>query len=149
LTRTFDVALTAAAATAATAAGAHAANASLTPAMLQAAAVGGAIKSGAMGFAGIVFLAPVNSLLIVLPMLLATSIGTNVLVVAAVANRVLGQTPNQLLVAAIVASIPVSFCLLYYFGGFRVPITIICIAFDVLGAYTFVRMAGHSGMYPL
>lgn len=98
MTRAFDVAITVAAATAAVAAGAHAAHAPLTKSMLQAAAVGGAVKSGAMGFAGLVFLAPVSSLLIVLPALLATSFGTNVVLVAAVANRVLGQSKSPILV---------------------------------------------------
>ncbi|MBE3041613.1 hypothetical protein IMZ48_03340 [Candidatus Bathyarchaeota archaeon] len=156
-TRIFDVALTSAAATAATVAGAHAAGVSLTPAMLQTAAVGGAIKAGAMAFAGIVMLGPVSTPLLVLPLLLATSLGTNVLLVAAVGNRVLGHgepptssrspffpfvffffvwmsllsvlsgknelklssmlAPSGLLAAAAVASIPLSFCLIYYYGG--------------------------------
>lgn len=147
LTRAFDVAITVAAATAAVAAGANAANVPLTRSMLQAAAVGGAVKSGAMSFAGVVLLAPVNSLMIVLPALLATSVGTNVVLVAAVANRVLGHTPNELLIASLVASIPLSFCLLYYYGGFRVPITLTAIAFDVLGAYAFVKMAERNGYH--
>ena len=193
------MALTSAAATAATVAGAQVAGVSLTPAMLQTAAVGGAIKAGAMAFAGIVMLGPVSTPLLVLPLLLATSLGTNVLLVAAVGNRVLGHgepstssrspcflfvffffvwmsllsvlsgknklssmlAPSELLAAAAVASIPLSFCLIYYYGGsailpfagitgligiaFHVPVTVTSIALDVLGAYTFVKMADNLG----
>ncbi|GAB1317981.1 Transporter [Madurella fahalii] len=145
VTRVFDVALATAAAVAAAAAAAHISSVPLSSDILQHAAVGGAVKAGAMAFAGIVMLAPQNTPFIVLPILLGTSIATNVLLVAAVANRVLGYAPTQLLVAAVVASLPLSFCLVYYYGAFRVPITLTSIAFDVLGAYTFVRMADNLG----
>lgn len=90
-TRIFDVGLTAAAATAAVVAGAHAAGATLTPSMVHTAAVGGAVKSAAMSIAGFLMLAPVSTPFIILPILVATSIGTNVLLVAAVADLVLGH----------------------------------------------------------
>lgn len=90
LTRAFDVGLATAAAVAAVAAGAHASGVPLTAGMLQHAAVGGALKSGAMSFAGVVMLAPHSAPFVVLPMLLGTSIASNVLLVAALANRIMG-----------------------------------------------------------
>ncbi|AEO63819.1 37f01ce7-e425-433a-927d-df9003954b97 [Thermothielavioides terrestris] len=148
VTRLFDVALATAAATAAAAAGAHAAGAPLTSEILRNAAVGGALKSGAMVLAGLFLLAPQNTPFLVLPMLLGTSIATNVLLVAAMANRTIGYAPTQLLVAAVVASVPLGFCPVYYYGAFRVPITFTSIPFDVLGAYTFAKMADNLG-YPI
>jgi hypothetical protein len=146
VTHLLDVALATAAATAAAAAGAHAAGAPLTSEILRHAAVGGALKAGAMAFAGLVMLAPQNTPFVVLPMLLGTSIGTNVLLVAAISNWTLGYgesqatphsliywsaiktgrkyllippypAPTQLLAAAVVASIPLAFCPVYYYGG--------------------------------
>ncbi|KAH6627168.1 hypothetical protein B0J18DRAFT_465113 [Chaetomium sp. MPI-SDFR-AT-0129] len=121
--RVFDLALTTAAATAAAAAGAHAAGAPLTSEILRNAAVGGALKSGAMAFAGLIMLVPQNTPFIILPMLLGTTMATNVLLVAEIANRTLGY-------------------------AFRVPITFTSIPFDVLGAYTLVKMADNLG-YPI
>ncbi|KAK4647389.1 uncharacterized protein QC761_101120 [Podospora bellae-mahoneyi] len=146
-TRIFDVGLTTAAAVAAAAAGANAMGVPLTSDILRHAAIGGAIKAAAMAVAGLIMLAPQNTPLIVLMTLLGTSIGSNALAVVAVANRIFGtdQAPNQLIIAAVVASIPLSFCFVYYYGAFRVPITFTSIAFDVLGAYTFVRMAENLG----
>ncbi|KAL2138784.1 hypothetical protein VTI28DRAFT_6238 [Corynascus sepedonium] len=148
VTRIFDVALAATAAVAAAAAGARAMGVPVTSDILQHAAAGGAIKSAAMTFAGLIMLMPQNVPLIVLMTVLGTSITSNVLVVAAIANRTIGSAPTALLVAAVVASLPLSFCVIYYYGAFRVPITLTSIAFDVLGAYTFVRMAENLG-YPI
>ncbi|KAK0669106.1 hypothetical protein QBC41DRAFT_250733 [Cercophora samala] len=147
-TRIFDVGLTTAAAVAAAAAGANAMGVPLTSDILRHAAVGGALKATAMAVAGLIMLAPQNAPLIVLMTLLGTSIGSNVVLVVAVANRIFGTAPNELIIAAVVASIPLSFCFVYYYGAFRVPITFTSIAFDVLGAYTFVRMAENLG-YPI
>ncbi|KAL2185601.1 hypothetical protein L209DRAFT_452818 [Thermothelomyces heterothallicus CBS 203.75] len=145
MTRLFDVGLATAAAAAAGAAGAHAAGVPLTTEILRDAAVGGALKSGAMAVAGLFMLARLNTPFIVIPMLLGTTMATNVLLVAALANRTLGYAPTQLLVAAVVAGIPLGFCPVYYYGAFRVPITFTSIPFDVLGAYTFVKMADNLG----
>ncbi|KAK4171724.1 hypothetical protein QBC36DRAFT_295067 [Triangularia setosa] len=144
-TRIFDVGLTVAAAVAAAAAGANAMGVPLTSDILRHAAVGGALKATAMAIAGLIMLAPQNAPLIVLMTLLGTSIGSNVVMVVAVANRIFGTAPNELIIAAVVASIPLSFCFVYYYGAFRVPITFTSIAFDVLGAYTFVKMAENLG----
>lgn len=136
---------------AAVAAGAHAVGAPLTSSMMETAVVAGGIKSAAMAIAGLLVLAPVNAAFIFLPALFAISIGTNVLLVAVIADRVLGESefiqasqchfdpkaprlivtkeklnsivvPTALLGAAAVASIPLSFCLIYYYGGMRGPI---------------------------
>lgn len=92
MTRAFDVALTVIAATAAAIAGAHAANASVTWGILYTATLGGAIKSVSIASTGIfLLLVPGSAPLMVLPVLLGTSIVSNVLVVAAISNRVLGH----------------------------------------------------------
>jgi hypothetical protein len=90
--RVVDVALAVSAAVAATAAGAHTAGVPLTPEILWKAAVGGAVKSGVMAFAGLAMMAPqiAATRVWMLLLLLATSIGTNVLLVATIANRTLG-----------------------------------------------------------
>ena len=100
ITRAFDVAVTVIAATAAAVAGAHAANASVTWGILHTAALGGAIKSVRMAPAGILLLLlPGSAPLMVLPVLLGTSIVSNVLVVAAISNRVLGHGERSFVLA--------------------------------------------------
>jgi hypothetical protein len=199
VTRLFDVALATAAATAAAAAGAHAAGAPLTSEILRNAAVGGALKSGAMVLAGLFLLAPQNTPFLVLPMLLGTSIATNVLLVAAMANRTIGYGEHEAFSPTPLRSLrkkekqglsnlspciqhqpnfswPPSWHLsrsasarsiimevspftnltgkweawirvarLRYAPAFRVPITFTSIPFDVLGAYTFAKMADNLG----
>jgi hypothetical protein len=86
-----DVALAVSAAAAATAAGAHAAGVPLTAEILRNAAVGGAVKSAAMASARLVILMiPQTTFWMLLPLLLGASIGSNVLLVATIANRTLG-----------------------------------------------------------
>lgn len=91
VTRVFDAAFATAAAVAAAAAGARAAGVPLTSEILQHAAVAGALKSATMTFTGLVMLVPQNPALIVLMALLGTSIASNVVVVAALAQRILGS----------------------------------------------------------
>ncbi|KAK4140626.1 uncharacterized protein C8A04DRAFT_14780, partial [Dichotomopilus funicola] len=148
--RVFDVALTTAAATAAAAAaGAHAAGAPLTPEILRNAAAAGALKSGLMAFAGLIMLlVPQKSALIILPVPLGTTMASNVVLMAAISTWILGHAPTQLLVATVVASVPLTLCLVYYYGAFKVPVTVTSIPLDVLGAYTFVKMADNLG-YPI
>lgn len=91
MTRTFDVGVTAAAAAAAAAAGAHAAGDFLTIDILHAALVGGAVKAGAMAFAGLLSFGPLNNAAIAVPLLLGSTFATNALVVTVVSNRMLGN----------------------------------------------------------
>ncbi|KAL3462437.1 hypothetical protein BJX64DRAFT_259138 [Aspergillus heterothallicus] len=149
-TTVFDVGLTAGAAAAATAVGAHMAGQPLTGQALHAAVVGGVAKSGSMAVHGLVSFALYGNVaaVLALPLLMLMSFGTNVLVAAVVSFQLLDKVPSELPIAAVVASMPLCLSFAWYYGAFNVPITFFTLAFDVLGAFTFARMAGNLG-YPV
>ncbi|KAL4871473.1 hypothetical protein BDV12DRAFT_194531 [Aspergillus spectabilis] len=149
-TSAFDIGITAGAAAAAAAVGAHMSNQPLTGRILHAAVIGGVVKAGSMASHAIFSfgLFGVIGTLMALPLLLAISFASNVVVVAAVASYLDVEAPTELLVAAVVASIPLCVSFAYYYGAFNVPITILTLSIDALGGFTFARMADNLG-YPI
>ncbi|KAJ0423553.1 hypothetical protein BJY00DRAFT_310213 [Aspergillus carlsbadensis] len=146
----FDIGVTVGAAVAAAAVGAHLAGQPLTGPIVRAAVVGGVAKAGSMAVHGLVSFALYGNVaaVLALPLLMLMSFGTNVLAAAVVSHRVLDEAPSELLVAALVASLPLCLSFAWYYGAFNVPITFFNIAFDALGGFTFARMADNLE-YPL
>lgn len=91
ITRIFDVAIVVGAAVAAATVGARTANAPLTAQILQAAVVGGSVKSGSMAAGGLLTLGPLNNQFVLLPVIVISTFGSNLLTIYVVSNRVLGE----------------------------------------------------------
>ncbi|KAL2796195.1 hypothetical protein BJX66DRAFT_300242 [Aspergillus keveii] len=149
-TTAFDIGVTAGAAVAAAAVGAHITGQPLRGQILRSAVIGGAAKAGSMAVHGLVSFGLHGNVpaILGLPLLMLMSFGTNVLAAAVVSLRVLDEVPSELLIAAVVASIPLCLSFAWYYGAFNVPITFFNIAFDALGGFTFARMADNLG-YPI
>ncbi|KAI2744364.1 hypothetical protein DTO013E5_2622 [Penicillium roqueforti] len=147
-----DIAVNAAAGPAAVATAAHVNGSPLTARALQLGALAGVTKSGVLAFIEFAGYAGLPTSAWILLALVASGFGTCVLVTAEISNLVLGETPSALLIAAVVAAIPLSGeCMGIYqsagglYGG--KPQTQLCVmGFNALGGYVFARMA-HNGGY--
>ncbi|CZT12430.1 hypothetical protein WAI453_001787 [Rhynchosporium graminicola] len=131
-----------------------------TPKILQIGAQTGAIKSAITTFRDVVLMTKVNLVLRMLMLLLFSSFGICLVVVAQVCNQVLHDTPKEYLIAALVASIPLIFESVRTLipqperkddgsedlEPYVRPILSIClIGTDALGAYVFARMCSNQG----
>ncbi|KAJ5160324.1 uncharacterized protein N7482_007328 [Penicillium canariense] len=101
-----DIAANAAAGPAAVATAVHVNGSELTVRALQLGALAGVTKSGVLAFVEFVSYAGIPTPAWLLLILLASSFGICVLVTAEISNLVLGEAPSGLLIAAIVAAIP-------------------------------------------
>lgn len=149
-----DIAVNASAGPAAVATGAHMNGSILTARALQLGALAGVTKSGILGFISLMSRAGLGTPAWVLLVLLGTSFGICVLVTAEISSLVLNDTPDSLLIAALVAAIPL--------GGECVGLhtvvmglatgqgagtaSLSLIGLDALGGYVFARMAHNRGM---
>ncbi|CAI7567487.1 unnamed protein product [Penicillium crustosum] len=146
-----DVAVNAAAGPAAVATAAHVNGSPLTARAMQIGALAGVTKSGVLAFVEFAGFAGLPTPAWILLILVASCFGICVLVTAEVSNLVLGETPSALLIAAVVAAIPLAGeCMGLYqsAGGLygSKPQTQLCImGFDALGGYVFARMAHNEG----
>ncbi|KAJ5135783.1 uncharacterized protein N7515_005061 [Penicillium bovifimosum] len=149
-----DIAANAAAGPAAVATAAHVNGSPLTARAMQIGAIAGVTKSGVLAFVEFVGYAGLPTPAWILLVLVASSFGVCVLITAEVSNLVLGDTPSPLLIAAVVAAIPLAGeCIGIYqsAGGLQGgnPSSQLCIiGFDALGGYVFARMA-HNGGYDI
>ncbi|CRL23038.1 unnamed protein product [Penicillium camemberti] len=168
-----DVAVNAAAGPAAVATAAHVNGSPLTARAMQIGALAGVTKSGVLAFVEFAGFAGLPTPAWILLVLVASGFGICVLVTAEVSNLVLGETPSALLIAAVVAAIPLAGeCIGLYecksiFFAYSSPLLIsVCISaagglygskpqtqlcimgFDALGGYVFARMA-HNGGYDI
>ncbi|KAJ5794107.1 hypothetical protein N7457_000706 [Penicillium paradoxum] len=149
-----DVAVNAAAGPAAVATAAHVNGSPLTARAMQIAALAGVTKSGVLAFVEFVGFAGLPTAAWILLVLITSSFGVCVLITAEVSNLVLGETPSALLIAAVVAAIPLAGeCIGIYqsAGGLygSKPQTQLCVmGLDALGGYVFARMA-HNGGYDI
>ncbi|KAL8285580.1 hypothetical protein RB601_006174 [Gaeumannomyces tritici] len=109
-----DVALNAAAGPAAVATGAHVNDSSsggdgASGRALGIGAVSGATKAGILAFVGFLEFADIGVASRMLLIIVATVFGLSVLITAQVCSVVLGETPSELLKAALVAALPLQF----------------------------------------
>ncbi|CAG8169681.1 unnamed protein product [Penicillium salamii] len=149
-----DIAANAAAGPAAVATAAHVNGSPLTARALQLGALAGVTKSGILAFVEFLGYAGLPTPAWVLLVLVASCFGICVIITAEISNLVLGETPSALLIAAVVAAIPLwGECIGIYqsagglYGG--KPQTQTCImGLDALGGYVFARMA-HNGGYDI
>ncbi|KAJ5329461.1 hypothetical protein N7452_009851 [Penicillium brevicompactum] len=149
-----DIAANAAAGPAAVATAAHVNGSPLTARAMQLGALAGVTKSGILAFVEFVGYAGLPTPAWILLVLLASCFGICVVITAEISNLVLGETPTTLLIAAVVAAIPLAGeCIGIYqsagglYGG--KPQTQACImGLDALGGYVFARMA-HNGGYDI
>ncbi|KAF7523780.1 hypothetical protein G7054_g11647 [Neopestalotiopsis clavispora] len=146
----------AAAGAAAARVGADLNKATATSLVIQMGALAGATKAAMTSFREIVSLSSVNLVFRILLMLLTSSFGVCALLVTEVGNIVLGDTPKQLVIAAVVAAVPLIFEMIrniqpvqdqdgkteYY----RWVYAIFLIPADALGGYVFARVAANQGM---
>ncbi|KAJ5587649.1 uncharacterized protein N7459_003414, partial [Penicillium hispanicum] len=157
-----DIAVNAAAGPAAVATAMHVNGSELTTRALWLGALAGATKPGALAFVEFAGWAGLPTQAWVLLLLLAISFGICVLVTGEISNLVLSESPSELLVAAVVAAIPLGGecigiyqCKLlscFHQGGYEhvkketKTLTSIFIAgLDALGGYVFARMAHNEG----
>ncbi|KAJ5926656.1 hypothetical protein N7516_008429 [Penicillium verrucosum] len=103
-----DVAVNAAAGPAAVATAAHVNGSPLTARAMQIGALAGVTKSGVLAFVEFAGFAGLPTPAWILLVLVASGFGICVLVTAEVSNLVLGETPSALLIAAVVAAIPLA-----------------------------------------
>ncbi|KAJ5419318.1 uncharacterized protein N7487_002868 [Penicillium crustosum] len=103
-----DVAVNAAAGPAAVATAAHVNGSPLTARAMQIGALAGVTKSGVLAFVEFAGFAGLPTPAWILLILVASCFGICVLVTAEVSNLVLGETPSALLIAAVVAAIPLA-----------------------------------------
>ncbi|KAJ5494307.1 hypothetical protein N7463_010394 [Penicillium fimorum] len=149
-----DIAANAAAGPAAVATAAHVNGTPLTARAMQVGALAGVTKSGILAFVEFASYAGLPTPAWILLALVASGFGICVLVTAEVSNLVLGETPSALLIAAVVAAIPLAGeCIGIYqsAGGLygSKPQTQLCVmGLDALGGYVFARMA-HNGGYDI
>ncbi|KAL2119883.1 hypothetical protein VTJ04DRAFT_6844 [Mycothermus thermophilus] len=160
---TIDIGFNAAGGAAAVATGAHVSGLPLTSRMLGIGAVAGITKAGILAFFGLFRFAKIHIGVYMLLLVVTSMYGICVLITLQVANTVLGHTPSELLIAAVVAAIPLS-CegasMYLSIGNYRQidelensvetkfePCTDIwVIGWDALGGYVFARMAQNQGM---
>ncbi|KAL8339922.1 hypothetical protein RB601_006174 [Gaeumannomyces tritici] len=159
-----DVALNAAAGPAAVATGAHVNDSSsggdgASGRALGIGAVSGATKAGILAFVGFLEFADIGVASRMLLIIVATVFGLSVLITAQVCSVVLGETPSELLKAALVAALPLQFESVGMYissshhreenksGSLRTlsGTYIQIIGWDALGGYTFARMAENLG----
>ncbi|KAL2126201.1 hypothetical protein VTI74DRAFT_1482 [Chaetomium olivicolor] len=157
-----DIGFNAAAGAAAVATGAHVNDSPVSGRAMGIGALAGVTKAGILAFVGLLGFADLNIAAYMLLILFGSIFGIVVLVTLQVANTALGETPSQLLIAAIVAAIPLQgeglgmyFSLDNYykndgngneetnlnFGGF-----LSLLGLDALGGYVFARMARNQGI---
>ncbi|KAK6083013.1 hypothetical protein SCUP515_02247 [Seiridium cupressi] len=151
-----DIAMHTAAGAAAARVGADLNGATPTTLVIQMGALAGVTKAAITTFREIVGLSSVNLVFQILLMLLTSSFGVCALLVTEIGNIVLGETPKQLVIAAVVAAVPLIPEMVrniqpipdqdgnsqYY----RWVYAIFLIASDALGGYVFARMALNQGM---
>ncbi|KAJ5561947.1 hypothetical protein N7535_003591 [Penicillium sp. DV-2018c] len=149
-----DVAVNAAAGPAAVATAAHVNGTPLTARAMQIGALAGVTKSGVLAFVEFLGFAGLPTAAWIILLFVTSSFGICVLVTAEVSNLVLGETPSALLIAAVVAAIPLSGeCMGVYqsagglYGG-HASTQIGIMGLDALGGYVFARMA-HNGGYDI
>ncbi|KAJ5880907.1 uncharacterized protein N7473_011960 [Penicillium subrubescens] len=146
-----DIAANAAAGPAAVATAVHVSGGVLTARALQLGALAGVTKSGVLAFVEFVAYAGIPAPAWMLLILLASSFGICVLVTAEISNLVLGETPSGLLIAAVVAAIPLGGeCIGIYqsaggLTGGKPQAQIFIMGLDALGGYVFARMAHNEG----
>ncbi|KAJ5152070.1 hypothetical protein N7492_010365 [Penicillium capsulatum] len=163
-----DVAINAAAGPAAVATAIHVNGSESTARALQLGALAGVTKSGVLAFVEFLGYGGLPTSAWMLLVLLASSFGICVLVTTEISNLVLGEAPSALLIAAIVAAIPLAGeCIGIYqsylvkqqsanmftwtkaaggLTGGRPGSQIFIVGLDALGGYVFARMA-HNGGY--
>ncbi|PQE33838.1 hypothetical protein CJF32_00010829 [Rutstroemia sp. NJR-2017a WRK4] len=157
-----DMALNVSAGAAAANVGAKLNHKAVTSQVLRIGAQAGAIKSAITTFREIVLMAKINFVFRMLMLLTFSSFGICLVLTAQVSNQVLGETPKELLIAALVASIPLFFESIrdlepkpeenggnesVDLGPYSRPIISVClIGADALGGYVFARMASNQGI---
>ncbi|KAL2069258.1 hypothetical protein VTL71DRAFT_15596 [Oculimacula yallundae] len=156
-----DLAFNVSAGVAAARVGAQLNHKTVTPQVLQIGAQAGAIKSAITTFRDVVLMTKINFVLRNLTLLLFSSFGICLVLAAQICNQLLGETPKEFLIAALVASIPLLFESMRTlvpepeyddkgnedFGAHIRPIVSIwLIGTDALGGYVFARMASNQGM---
>ncbi|KAJ5301859.1 hypothetical protein PENANT_c002G08756 [Penicillium antarcticum] len=146
-----DIAANAAAGPAAVATAAHVNGSPLTARAMQIGAIAGVTKSGVLAFVEFVGYAGLPTPAWILLVLMASSFGICVLITAEVSNLVLGDTPSALLIAAVVAAIPLAGeCIGIYqsagglYGG-KPQSQLLVLGLDALGGYVFARMCHNLG----
>ncbi|KAL8372008.1 hypothetical protein RB595_001697 [Gaeumannomyces hyphopodioides] len=157
-----DVALNAAAGPAAVATGAHVNNSNddgPSGWALGIGAMSGATKAGILAFVGFFEFADIGVASKMLLIIVGTVFGLSVLITAQVCSMVLGETPSELLKAALVAALPLQFESVGMYissshhreenksGSLRTlsGTYLQIIGWDALGGYTFARMAENLG----
>ncbi|KAF7717082.1 Uncharacterized protein PECH_004508 [Penicillium ucsense] len=146
-----DIAVNAAAGPAAVATAVHVSGDKLTARSLQLGALAGVTKAGVLAFVEFVSYAGIPAPAWLVLILFASSFGICVLVTAEISNLVLGETPSALLIAAIVAAIPLGGeCIGIYqsaggLSGGNGGVQIFVMGLDALGGYVFARMAHNEG----
>ncbi|KAJ5489253.1 hypothetical protein N7539_004143 [Penicillium diatomitis] len=163
-----DIAVNAAAGPAAVATAVHVSGDKLTARSLQLGALAGVTKAGVLAFVEFVSYTGIPAPAWLVLILFASSFGICVLVTAEISNLVLGETPSALLIAAIVAAIPLGGeCIgIYQFhrrstrittdqslhvlaagglSGGNGGVQIFVMGLDALGGYVFARMAHNEG----
>jgi hypothetical protein len=146
-----DIAANAAAGPAAVATAVHVNGGVLTGRMLHLGVLAGVTKAGVLAFVEFLGYAGIPSYAWMLLILLASSFGVCVLITAEISNLVLGDTPSALLVAAVVAAIPLGGeCMGIYqsaggLAGGKAGGQIFVMGLDALGGYVFARMAHNMG----
>ncbi|KAH6645153.1 hypothetical protein BKA67DRAFT_542130 [Truncatella angustata] len=151
-----DIAMNTAAGAAAARVGAELNGASATTLVIRMGALAGATKAAISSFREIVGLSSVNIVFQILLMLLTSSFGVCALLVTEIGNIVLGETPRELVIAAVVAAVPFIFEMVRNIQPvldqegkpeyFRWVFAIFLIGTDALGGYVFARMASNQGM---
>ncbi|KAK1826553.1 hypothetical protein QBC39DRAFT_364127 [Podospora conica] len=151
-----DLAMHAGAGAAAASVGAKGNGLPVTTRALQLGALAAITKAAMTTFREVVLMAKVNFAFTVLIFLLSSSFGICPLLVTEVGNLSLGEAPKELLIAAVVAAIPLFFDTIrdiepkpddegktnYLRWGYAVFL----IPTDALGGYVFARMAANQGM---
>jgi len=143
-----DIVFNAAAGPAAVATGAHVNGSPLSQAALRLGVVAAVTKTGILTFVGFLRLANPNATAIVFLAIVTTVFGIAVIVTAQISNSVLGEVPTPLLIAALVAAIPLQgegLSMLLNAKN-RFPFYLGLMGSDALGGYVFARMAHNEGM---
>ncbi|KAG9229071.1 hypothetical protein BJ875DRAFT_211608 [Amylocarpus encephaloides] len=153
---TFDMAMNAVAGCAAATIGAQINHKHLTPQVLQLGALAGVTKAGITSFRELVLMSRINFVFRMLLLLMFSSFGICLVLTAEVCNIVLEETPKELLIAAVVAAIPLIFESVRdlepkpdqegntdYIS--RPVLSIFLLVSNPLGGYVFARMAANQG----
>ncbi|KAL2116989.1 hypothetical protein VTJ04DRAFT_9157 [Mycothermus thermophilus] len=159
----YNLGFNAAAGAAAVATGAHVSGLPLTDRAMGIGALAGVTKSGIIAFVCIVRSVFIHSIAVaILLVAVRSGFGIVVVVTLQVCNTIFGETPPELLVAAVVAAIPLLMDALSMRDAFltvyaddedntlgRILVTLIFylgnIGLDALGGYVFARMAQNQG----